>query len=201
MAGKFFGGVLGLLAALVPLTLFVLANGGITYRTSCAEPDGTVSTSWSYRIVAPLPYLLPPKREGCVSDNATRVVLSAVGIWALPSRSAAALARSGASNPGDAYYAGLYGIAAEFQQAARSGSQAKTEQALADGKTVLGTLAPPPYVAADAASFQTAWQKMDTDFRQAVRAPKASSRATISADYTRLAALTERIRRIVVANR
>ena len=79
--GSWLASIIG--GALVILA-FALVNGGYVYRMQCATTDGRVYTDWSWRIWAVVPYLLPPKLDGCETHSSTRVLLSKAGVWKLP---------------------------------------------------------------------------------------------------------------------
>jgi hypothetical protein len=183
------------------LVLFVLVNGGLTYRQSCANADGTVSTSWTYRWFAPIPYLLSPSREGCETHTATRVLLAKIGLWTLPRHNAAQIAQATATDPGTAYYAGIYGIEVAFANAIKARNRAQLRTAIRDGDTIVPTLVAPDYLAADADDFQASWTRLSRDFDAAVAQPSHNADAVFTADVTHLVAVTQRIQRKVIAHR
>lgn len=76
------------LGAIAVAVVFLAANGGYVYKTTCPLPAGGKESSWTYAINDILPYIRQTSAP-CESHTATRLLLSAVGIARLGSRHAA----------------------------------------------------------------------------------------------------------------
>lgn len=201
IGSRIFGSLFALAGVAGGLLLFTLVNGGLTYRQSCARSDGTVATDWTYRWFAPIPYLLSPSREGCETHTATRVLLSKIGLWTLPHHNAGQIAASTTTDAGTAYYGEIYSLGNQLAEAAKAKDRAKFRSALRDGNTLLATLAPPDYLASDAAEFRKAWAATAKDFDAAVATQTQEAASTLSADVTHLSAVAQRIINKVEAHR
>lgn len=109
----FLGATGSVLAVLVVPVLFVLVNGGLTYRIQCPTAEGTVKTRWSYEWNQPIPYLLAPTETGCEVHSATHVLASKAGIAKLDEHGASSVETSAtASGETVRFVAGASGVLA-----------------------------------------------------------------------------------------
>jgi len=119
--------------AVVVVVLFVVANGGYVYKTTCPNPDGSSTTSWTYGIDDILPYIRstsPP----CVSHTATRLLLSVTGVWKLHSGGGGTSASS-ASSATDASGAAALGAVTKRISQEFATERRETAAVLAKGKS------------------------------------------------------------------
>src|SRR5690242_4306652 len=110
------GSVVGVAVVLLILALEV---GGVTFRKDCATGPGGVSKSWDVQWFIPIPYLFRPSESGCTVHTGTRVALDGLGLFPIPAETASGIVQKAKppSDPGQAYYKGLYVILADLKRA------------------------------------------------------------------------------------
>jgi hypothetical protein len=181
--GTAFGAVVGLAGVAGFLLLFFVVNAGLTYRIDCVTNDLRVSSHWTYQWNAPLPYLLAPQESGCVTHNATRVLLAKVGVGHVGSPTVGGIAASLATGDGEKFQAELIRIGDEMTQAFRLKDPLAFTAAINDGLARIEGMPVPSYLDTKAAQFKRDLGRLKLDYLLARGAPTADNMQRFESDY------------------